>query len=191
MSDVSRERENKGDIIIPIVAFANWDRENWLVQCQTESLCRAEPSFPQRFPSAFLTQPSLCFLEEYHPPLSRLNTFCFLLLPFSLCYSFFLSFLPQIFTFLVWDKLSLTPSFTSCTLLSISTGLRAFLAGFLWAPQGTQRGLAEGWRGLCHWDFPGRGSLVCRQKGHSMARAFCWIEATCAPDLHFSTIWQR
>lgn len=92
MFDVSRERQNKGDIIIPIVAFSNWDRENWLVQCQTESLCRAESSFPQCFPSAFLTQPSLCFLEEYHPPFSRLNTFYFLLLPFSLPYSFFLLF---------------------------------------------------------------------------------------------------
>lgn len=99
-----------------------------------------------------------------------LNTFCFLLRPFSLHYSFFLLFCLKYLLFFVRAKLSLTPPFSSSMLLSVPTGLWAFLAGSLWAPQAMHRGLAEGCWGLCRWDFAGWGSLVQRQRGHSMAQ---------------------
>lgn len=106
-SDVSRERQNKRDFIISTVVSANGDRENWLVRCQTESLCRAQPSFPQCFPSALLTQPSLCFLEEYRPPFS-FSKYFLLPSPAFLSPLFFLpAFLPEIFTFFLYVLSSL------------------------------------------------------------------------------------
>jgi len=95
----------------------------------------------------------------------------------------------NIYLFFVCAKLSLTPPFSSSMLLSVPTGLWAFLAGSLWAPQAMHRGLAEGCWGLCRWD------LLAEAHWFSRSEATAWHSillnrATCAPDLYFSTIWQ-
>lgn len=95
------------------------------------------------FPNASLLQPSLCFLGEYNPPFSSLYTSCFLLLPFALHYSFFLHFSLKYLHFKC-AKPSLTPSFLSCTLLSVPPGLWAFLVWFLWFSMSHGEELSQG-----------------------------------------------